>query len=368
MSKPPNKTNKTKRSRKIIACYLVTIIFSLGMLSMPVFGAAAAEAPSAWAEDEIAEAIALGLVPANLQSGYSQAVTRAEFCALGVALFEATVGDLFTNIWKFDDTDDINVGKMAEVNVARGVGNNRFKPGNPLTREQAAAMLDRIVMYIDRGRIVHPVREAMYFDNDEISDWAFVAEFMTANGLMLEADDNYFYPRAPYTRGQSIVSMLRVYKLLMFDYEYFDVYRELSSFEEAMEYFMPSKDDYDYNTQAIYNRRVINTVVCSIIRGHFSRGPHGSSACIRLIYKSGSQPGEGTVIDLPMPDMNGWGLRAPPDELLFDEKSMTLTYSYFIDSKMEVKGPDGFIIHRAGTYRYTVDLRTGVTTLNLSNN
>ena len=101
------------------------------------------EQPSSWAVEQVNLAIAAGLVPQNLQSRYTQATTRAEFTALAVALYEHMRGEITGRV-AFVDTNDPNVEKMAYIGVVAGVGGNRFDPDANLTREQAAVMLARL--------------------------------------------------------------------------------------------------------------------------------------------------------------------------------------------------------------------------------
>jgi hypothetical protein len=93
---------------------------------------------------QVNAAIAANLVPQNLQSKYSQATTRAEFCALAVALYENVTGKTITDRKTFDDTSDINVEKAGAIGVVSGMGNNKFSPNNLLTREQAATILSAV--------------------------------------------------------------------------------------------------------------------------------------------------------------------------------------------------------------------------------
>ena len=90
------------------------------------------ETPSAWAVDQVNTAISAGLVPQHLQSAYTQATTRAEFCALAVALYEAVAGSEITERVQFNDTNDVNVQKMGALEVVNGVGNGNFAPNDTL--------------------------------------------------------------------------------------------------------------------------------------------------------------------------------------------------------------------------------------------
>jgi len=163
--------------------------------------------PSSWAVEQVSAAISAGLVPQNLQSNYAQAITRAEFSALAVALYESINGEITGRV-SFEDTTDINVEKAAAIGVVSGVGNNMFAPDTHLTREQAAVMLSRLTTVLGRPLASQP---PTFADNSSISSWAIegVGQIQAA-GIMGGVGDNRFAPQDPYTREQSIVTIMRL--------------------------------------------------------------------------------------------------------------------------------------------------------------
>ena len=170
----------------------------------------ASDTPSSWAQDEVTAAIEKDLVPQNLRSNYTQAITRAEFCALAARLYE-TFGSEITGRATFTDTNDVNVEKMAYIGVVSGIGNNRFDPNAALTREQAATMLTRLYEAI-AGTPVPITGTFLFYDMDDISPWAADAILhMAAAGVMSGVGDNRFAPQQPYTREQSIVTIMRMF-------------------------------------------------------------------------------------------------------------------------------------------------------------
>ena len=106
----------------------------------------------------------------------------------------------------FTDTADPGVEKMASLGVVAGVGNGRFDPDSPLTREQAATMLAALAIAMDK-----PIeeQEPAFADSADISGWAksFVGK-MQASGVMGGTGNNRFSPKGNYTREQSICTML----------------------------------------------------------------------------------------------------------------------------------------------------------------
>jgi len=168
--------------------------------------------PSSWAVSNVNAAIAEGLVPVALQSRYNQAITRAEFSALAVALYETVTGREITGRMTFNDTNDINIQKMGYLGVVGGVGNRNFAPNSHITREQAAVMLSRLADAV--GQPLAPASPA-FADNNRISSWAQggVGQ-MQASGIMGGVGNNNFSPGETYTREQSIVSIFRLFELV----------------------------------------------------------------------------------------------------------------------------------------------------------
>jgi len=175
-----------------------------------------ANKPSSWAADQVNAAITLKLVPSSLQSKYTQVITRAEYCALAVAFYEKYTGKKITDRNTFDDTTDVNVEKMAAVGVVTGVDNNRFDPDTKLTREQAAVMLARLSEAVGKPLTK---RASTFDDNDSISSWATeqVGQVQDAN-IMTGTGNNNFSPKDPYTREQSIITMIRLWNIVKNSY------------------------------------------------------------------------------------------------------------------------------------------------------
>ena len=190
-------------------------IFLVLCLAMLVSGGMAMTLapPSQWAQEDINAAITANLVPQNLQSNYTQAITRAEFSALAVRLYETVRGEITGRV-SFADTSDINVQKMAYLQVVNGVGNNRFDPTGTLTRQQAAVMLMRLAAAMGHS-FPSPRQAASFADMENVAPWAVegVAR-VHAVGIMSGVGNNNFAPHLPYTREQSIVTMLRMLEMI----------------------------------------------------------------------------------------------------------------------------------------------------------
>lgn len=167
---------------------------------------------SSWARDDIVRSIGLGLVPVSFQNEYRQQTTRAEFCALAVAIYETVMGRVITERAAFNDTNDINVLKMGALGVVQGVGGGNFAPNRELTREQAATMLSRLAGVMGTPL---PAHTATFTDMGNASGFAIDAiGQMQRSGIMGGVGSDRFAPRDPYTREQSIITILRMFNII----------------------------------------------------------------------------------------------------------------------------------------------------------
>ena len=204
--------------RRKVLSIAFALVLVVSLTSAFVMANANSQEPSAWAVDDVDWAIALGLVSQNLQSNYTQPITRAEFAALAVALYEFMYGEIAGRS-TFVDTNDVNVQKVAYLGVVAGVGNNRFAPNDHLTREQAAVILSRLATAIG---LPLPNHVPTFADNSAISSWAIdgVGQ-MQATGIMGGVGNNMFSPQGSYTREQSIITIVRLLDIVfefIFDY------------------------------------------------------------------------------------------------------------------------------------------------------
>ena len=168
---------------------------------------------SPWALEGVMRAVDLGLVPESLQNNLTNATTRAEFAALAVTLYEnVTERVIQTGSNPFDDTNDINAIKAAAIGVTIGTSATTFSPEDNLTREQAATMLSRLANALGKPL---PRVAATFIDSDTVSSYAIEAVGqMQTTGIMDGVGDNQFSPKTPYTREQSIITILRLYDVV----------------------------------------------------------------------------------------------------------------------------------------------------------
>ena len=174
--------------------------------------------PSAWAKDEVKQAIAQKIVPQEMQDLYKENITRAEFARVVVMVIanlkQVSAESLIDNgnqNMAFSDTNDRYVLCLASLGIVNGTGNNLFEPNSHIMREEAATMLQRTSYTIDNNATEHVSVKLAYEDANSISNWAVApVAFVTNSGIMKGIGDNKFDPKGDYTREQSYLTFLRL--------------------------------------------------------------------------------------------------------------------------------------------------------------
>lgn len=168
--------------------------------------------PASWASSAVDEAIANDFLPVPLRTRYNQTITRAQFCALAVQFYESFTGQEITGRTSFADTQDLNVEKAAYLGVVGGVSGGRFAPDEALNRAQAAVILTNLARALNSPL---PQAAASFSDQASIGGWALDAVGrVQAAGIMSGTGGGNFSPQATYTREQSVVTIMNLYRSL----------------------------------------------------------------------------------------------------------------------------------------------------------
>lgn len=333
--------------------------------TLPALAEEALPHPSDWAKAEVEEAISLDLVPDDLQEGYQSDITRLEFTHVAVhfvaAQFGMTSSDFMSHYilaprpalplrdadWKgedsavyFTDTTDRDVTAAYLLGIVEGRGNGIFAPDEPITRQEAAAMLQRT--YLVYGGTPTPAAGAPTFsDSASIDGWAEDSiALMSAWGVMNGLEDGSFAPAAHYTRQQCYLTFLRLWKQGPVSAAKGNV-RQLRTFEEAVQ------DAQNPTWDSILYR--LDTPACTIL--HLYSGGHMHAyGYLQLVYPSGAIRSSKVTAGLdPWPDRPGLGT----------DISLNLDLVLSQDGKeVYLNGNDG--------YRYAMDLERGLVTRKLT--
>ncbi len=186
---------------------------------------------SDWAAGDIQKARDLEIISGDYN--FQDPICREDFCEIVYSYIKNVLGKDIKpkeNINVVDTSSyavsclvgqEIIKGKaVEELSPTPSVGENptastfniTFAPKDFLTREEAAAILVRLV----NKTIDIPVTE-LYFlfdDEEKISDWAMNSVQVICNmGVMKGVGENRFAPNDYYTAEQSIVTIVRIYAL-----------------------------------------------------------------------------------------------------------------------------------------------------------
>ena len=203
-----------KRKLLWLCCFAI-----LGSLIRPVEAAAV---PSSWAQSGVLQAQELGLIPQELQAQYDAPITRGEFCQV-LALWlkrcqeQALLLQPLSNASiSFLDTDDPQVLALAGLGIVNGTGGGLFQPQALITRQEAACMIHRAALLIAGadGTLCPTALPHVFQDGAALSPWARASVNWTyRTGLLQGVNKDAFAPLSHYTREQTYLTVLRLYKL-----------------------------------------------------------------------------------------------------------------------------------------------------------
>jgi photosystem II stability/assembly factor-like uncharacterized protein len=170
---------------------------------------------SPWAESEIVEAWALGLITEDILWAYQSPVTREEFCELAVLLWEKLTGREAQPVSPnpFTDTSNPAILKALGLGITAGVSPTRFAPANRITRQEMSVMLYRALEAAGLNPDVSVTGVPAFVDQRQIAPWAVTqVRFCYAHGIMKGVAPNTIGPLGNTTREQAICLVKRTYE------------------------------------------------------------------------------------------------------------------------------------------------------------
>ena len=168
---------------------------------------------SAWAKPEVEEARQHSLTLGGFHYPRLD-ITRVDFCELAVNLY-SKMSSVPENIpdEAFSDCEDENVAVAAALGIVTGYEDGTFRPYAFITREEAAAMLDRL--YKSLGGTETAEGSKQYADDAQFGNWSRDSIYTMQNiGIMKGEENNEFHPDGGYTGEQAIVTIERMYNQL----------------------------------------------------------------------------------------------------------------------------------------------------------
>lgn len=143
---------------------------------------------SSWAEPDVMAASAAGLMPDTFAAlAAKSSVSRAEFCAVALNLYEAERETTVKRTSKvyFDDCDDPDVNTAYEMNLISGRGNGIFAPDESVSRQDLCVILDSVREQCEVDKPDTTVSASSFPDGGEVRDYAVSAtETMLSTGII----------------------------------------------------------------------------------------------------------------------------------------------------------------------------------------
>ncbi|QUI21667.1 hypothetical protein HZI73_04875 [Vallitalea pronyensis] len=170
-----------------------------------------------WAQPEIEEAYAYDLMPDRLMDvNLSDQITRAQFAALVVKMYETMTGESVNEAPAntFTDSNDTDVLKANTLGIMKG-SSGKANPGNLVTRQEMAAMYYRTLVKV-YGYFGEEIKatDGILTTNDKslVANW-FIKEvdYINENNIMNGSNGN-FNPLDNAGIEQAIVVVKRVYQ------------------------------------------------------------------------------------------------------------------------------------------------------------
>ena len=178
------------------------------------------DVPSAWAKETVNQAIAAGIVPGTLQTGYQSTISRGNVVQMFVNLIELASGKsiedfladkgVIVNPNAFTDTSDPAVLAANALGIIQGVGHGCFDPNSNLTRAQIAAILNRAagVLGVDTSGYSHSFSDVAGHWVDSELGWAVAMNVIEGRG------NGLFDPDAAVTTQEAIAITYRALNAL----------------------------------------------------------------------------------------------------------------------------------------------------------
>lgn len=191
-------------------------------------GRAAYANASDWAVDEMDKAEQYALIPSALKGkDMTKQITRYEFAALSVALYESITGKTAPVVsMPFTDTTAPEVAKAYGLGITKGVSETEFNMNLQIPREQVATMLARTMKASIPSLNIVNSHKMVFADDAYISDYAKDSVYyMAERGIITGVGGNKFAPRnttaaeeatmyANATREQAIAIAVRAFENL----------------------------------------------------------------------------------------------------------------------------------------------------------
>ncbi len=168
---------------------------------------------SDWAVKELEDALDNALIPANLYNeNYTQNITRAEFAAVAVKMYEQLTlkAAVSAETNPFSDTSDSEILKAYALGITNGTSATTFEPNSLITRQEMATMMVRALEKADVSTGVNLNTVKKFADHAKIESWALNGVYFMSNvGIIKGKGNNTFDVLGNATREEALAISIR---------------------------------------------------------------------------------------------------------------------------------------------------------------
>lgn len=168
---------------------------------------------SNWAVPELENAIDYALIPTSINNkDFTQSITRAEFAAVAVRLYEALTLKSARPVESnpFTDTKDSDVLKAYNLGITNGTSATTFDPNSLITRQEMATMMVRTLEKADISTGINLNKVKKFEDHAKIDSWALNGVyFMSDIGIIKGKGNNVFDVLGSATREEALAISIR---------------------------------------------------------------------------------------------------------------------------------------------------------------
>lgn len=357
-----------KRYKAVPAALLAAVVFAASAFPA-AFAAGEARQPtvSPWAQEEVARASALGIIPDAAIENYTLPITRRQYVGVAMAFVALqqrcdpeSLGGM-VEMYLSEKTDDGYFVKDAfndsdtgaslayYLGLVQGRGNGVFDPQGKITRQEAAVILTR-AYELCGGVLAGKTAKTGFTDEKEIADWAKAsASALVSWTVMEDAQDGSFSPLGNVTVEQCVVSFLRLYEKGAVSRKNGNVV-PVFTYEEALEYVAKKSN-------SAYEKLRLEGPEATFVRVDLS-GMMRAVSSFWLVYPGG---GVRSVEPGVLNTSYGFTPRQELENLHFSQDGKTLYYTVTLTEDVAAYhiNPDGELLYAKGIYRVAVDVETG---------
>ena len=168
---------------------------------------------SDWAVPELKDALNYALIPTSLDNkDYTKNITRAEFAAVAVRMYESIVMKAAEPISKnpFTDTNDSEILKAYALGITNGTSETTFEPNSLITRQEMATMMVRALEKAGISTSVNLNKVNKFADHNKIDSWALNGVYFMSNiGIIKGKGNNTFDVLGNATKEEALAISIR---------------------------------------------------------------------------------------------------------------------------------------------------------------